>query len=58
VRHDGCQSSFVDALPEPDNFVAVERFADPLIRVFAKDLERFAAMGDGALDRFRYSSRD
>ena len=58
VRDHGVQSRFVDALTKPDDLLGVDRLAEPLVRVLAEDLQRLAAVHDGAVDSLRDSAGD
>jgi len=58
VRHHRRDAALFDALAEQPHFGSVERLAAPLTRILGEDLQRFAAVHDGALDGLRDAARD
>ena len=56
VRHDRLDAGLVHTRSKPANLDRVERRRLPAVRVLAEDLERFAAVQLGAIDRFRHAA--
>ena len=58
VRHGRRDAGLVEPPAEAPDLRGIERLAPPLVGVLGEDLQRFAAMHDGAIDGFRDAAGD
>jgi hypothetical protein len=57
VRDDGRDARLLDALAKQFDLGGIERLGAPLVRILREDLQRFASVGDGAVDCFGNAAR-